>query len=37
VHGEERLREIAPAAGFGKVQRLDFPNNPFNIFYTLQI
>jgi 2-polyprenyl-3-methyl-5-hydroxy-6-metoxy-1,4-benzoquinol methylase len=35
--GEERLREIAVAAGFGKVQRLNFANNPFNIFYTLQV
>jgi 2-polyprenyl-3-methyl-5-hydroxy-6-metoxy-1,4-benzoquinol methylase len=35
--GEERLREIAAAAGFRKVQRLDFANNPFNIFYALQV
>ena len=35
--GEERLREIATAAGFNNIQRLDFPNNPFNIFYALQV
>ena len=35
--GEERLREVATAAGFGKIERLDFPNNPFNVFYTLNI
>jgi 2-polyprenyl-3-methyl-5-hydroxy-6-metoxy-1,4-benzoquinol methylase len=35
--GEERLREVATAAGFGKIERLDFPNNPFNAFYTLKI
>jgi 2-polyprenyl-3-methyl-5-hydroxy-6-metoxy-1,4-benzoquinol methylase len=35
--GEERLREVATAAGFGKIVRLDFPNNPFNVFYTLNI
>jgi SAM-dependent methyltransferase len=34
--GEERLREIAAEAGFGEVQRLDFPNNPFNVLYALQ-
>ena len=27
----------AAAAGFGKVQRLDFANNPFNIFYARQV
>jgi hypothetical protein len=35
--GEERLRQIATAAGFGSVQRLDIPNNPFNVFYALQV
>jgi len=35
--GEERLRAFATEAGFGKVERLEFANNPFNIFYTLQI
>ena len=35
--GEERLREIASAAGFGQVRRLEFANNPFNIFYALQV
>jgi hypothetical protein len=33
--GEERLCAIAAAACFGRVRRLDFANNPFNIFYTL--
>jgi SAM-dependent methyltransferase len=35
--GEERLRELAEEAGFGTVNRLDFPNNPFNVFYALQV
>jgi len=35
--GEERIRAVAAEAGFGKVDRLDFPNNPFNVFYALQL
>jgi 2-polyprenyl-3-methyl-5-hydroxy-6-metoxy-1,4-benzoquinol methylase len=35
--GEERVRAVATEAGFRSVDRLDFPNNPFNIFYTLQV
>jgi 2-polyprenyl-3-methyl-5-hydroxy-6-metoxy-1,4-benzoquinol methylase len=31
--GERHFREIAAAAGFGEVRRLDFPNNPLNLFF----
>jgi hypothetical protein len=32
--GEERTRALANESGFSKVDRLDFANNPFNVFYT---
>lgn len=35
--GEEKMRELAAEGGFGHVRRLDFPQNPFNIFYELRV
>jgi SAM-dependent methyltransferase len=35
--GEERARELATEAGFGHFRRLDFPSNPFNLFYEIRI
>ena len=35
--GEEKMRELAAEAGFTQFQRLDFPDNPFNIFYELRV
>ncbi|MDQ3693967.1 MAG: methyltransferase domain-containing protein [Chloroflexota bacterium] len=34
--GEEKARELASEAGFTHFRRLDFPNNPFNIFYEIR-
>ena len=34
--GEPKMRELARQAGFTRVRRLDFPNNPFNLFYELR-
>ncbi len=34
--GEAKMREFAAEAGFGQFRRLDFPGNPFNIFYELR-
>lgn len=34
--GEEKMRAFAKEAGFTQFRRLDFPNNPFNIFYELR-
>jgi SAM-dependent methyltransferase len=34
--GEERIRSLANESGFSTVDRLDFPDNPFNVFYALQ-
>jgi len=34
--GEERIRALANESGFNSVQRLDFPESPFNMFYALQ-
>jgi SAM-dependent methyltransferase len=34
--GEERLRAFAAEAGFSRVARFEFPNNPFNTLYALQ-
>ncbi len=31
--GEDRFRAYAAEAGFGEVRRLDFPNNPLNLFF----
>ena len=31
--GERRFRELAADAGFVEVRRLDFPNNPLNLFF----
>ena len=35
--GEDKMRELAAEAGFTQFQRLDFPGNPFNLFYELRI
>ena len=34
--GEERMRELAAEAGFTRFRRLDFPANPFNVFYEIR-
>ena len=34
--GEPKAREPASEAGFGQFRRLDFPQNPFNLFYELR-
>ena len=35
--GEEKMRELATEAGFGQFRRIDFPANPFNLFYELRV
>jgi len=35
--GEEKMRELATEAGFSQFRRLDFPQNPFNLFYEIRI
>jgi 2-polyprenyl-3-methyl-5-hydroxy-6-metoxy-1,4-benzoquinol methylase len=35
--GEEKMRELADEAGFGQFRRMDFANNPFNIFYEIRV
>jgi len=35
--GEEKARALAEEAGFGHFRRLDFPANPFNLFYELRV
>lgn len=35
--GEDRMRALAAEAGFGHFRRLDFPMNPFNLFYELRV
>ncbi len=34
--GEEKARELAGEAGFTHFRRLDFPANPFNLFYEIR-
>jgi len=34
--GEEKMREFAEEGGFSQFRRLDFPQNPFNIFYEIR-
>jgi SAM-dependent methyltransferase len=34
--GEAKMREFADEAGFTHFRRLDFPGNPFNIFYEIR-
>ena len=34
--GEEKMRELAAEAGFTHFRRLDFPQNPFNLFYEIR-
>ena len=34
--GEDKMRELASEAGFTQFRPLDFPNNPFNLFYELR-
>lgn len=35
--GEEKARELAREAGFGQFRRIDFPRNPFNLFYEIRV
>jgi len=35
--GEETMRELATEAGFSQFRRLDFPQNPFNLFYEIRV
>ncbi len=35
--GEAKMHELATEAGFTHFRRLDFPSNPFNIFYELRV
>lgn len=35
--GEKKAREFAREAGFTRFRRIDFPQNPFNIFYEIRI
>ena len=35
--GEEKARELAREAGFGQFCRIDFPRNPFNLFYEIRV
>jgi 2-polyprenyl-3-methyl-5-hydroxy-6-metoxy-1,4-benzoquinol methylase len=35
--GEEKARELAAEAGFNQFRRIDFPQNPFNLFYELRV
>ncbi len=35
--GEAKLREFATEGGFTQFRRLDFPQNPFNVFYELRV
>jgi SAM-dependent methyltransferase len=35
--GEEKARALAAEAGFGHFRRLDFPQNPFNLFYEIRV
>ncbi|MFN8536999.1 MAG: hypothetical protein U0232_05935 [Thermomicrobiales bacterium] len=34
--GEAKARELASEAGFTHFRRLDFPQNPFNLFYEIR-
>ncbi len=34
--GEEKARQLASNAGFTQFRRIDFPNNPFNVFYEIR-
>lgn len=34
--GEEKARELAEGAGFTQFRRIDFPHNPFNLFYEIR-
>jgi hypothetical protein len=34
--GEEKARALAAEAGFGHFRRIDFPRNPFNLFYEIR-
>jgi SAM-dependent methyltransferase len=35
--GERAFRRYAAEAGFGEVRRIDFPHNPLNLFYEVQV
>ncbi len=34
--GEEKTQELAREAGFSRFRRIDFPQNPFNLFYEIR-
>jgi len=34
--GEEKTRDLAIEAGFTQFRRIDFPDNPFNVFYEIR-
>jgi hypothetical protein len=34
--GEEKAQELAMEGGFTRLRRIDFPNNPFNLFYEIR-
>lgn len=34
--GEQKMREFAAEGGFTRFRRLDFPQNPFNLFYEIR-
>ena len=34
--GEEKMRELAQEGGFTQFRRMDFPQNPFNLFYEIR-
>lgn len=34
--GEEKAHDLATEAGFTQFRRIDFPNNPFNLFYEIR-
>ena len=35
--GEEKMRAMVEEAGFSQFRRLDFPQNPFNLFYEFRV
>ena len=34
--GEEKTRALTREAGFSQFRRLDFPHDPFNLFYEIR-
>ena len=37
AYGYRDARELAAEAGFNQFRRIDFPQNPFNLFYELRV